>query len=83
MAKQNRAAKVYDIGFAVGYQGDQIDLSPLVDGELTHYEAGYKAGGEHFDRVTEIMQVTGRSLREVHQFAIDSLYEITREKILE
>jgi hypothetical protein len=82
MAKQSRVSQVFDVGFAEGYQGNPLDISRFSSDEVVHYEKGYELGGEHFDKVMEIMEVTGRSLREVHQHAINKLYSIVREQLL-
>lgn len=78
-AKRFRA--VYDCGFAEGYSGDRIDPSRFDGPEIGHYNMGYQDGTAHFDRVMEIMEVTGRSLREVHQHAIDSLYNRIKHQL--
>lgn len=79
---KDRTSQVYDFGFAQGYSGDPLESERFLGDENSIYEDGYKEGSAHFDRVMEIVEVTGSSLREVHQFAINELYEDIRERIL-
>ncbi len=79
--KQKRLRAVFDCGFAEGYSGENEDASRFQGEEIGHYKLGYQEGTQHFDKVLEIMEVTGRSLRQVHQQAIDSFYNQIKRKI--
>ena len=76
-----REKKLFNSGFASGYQGDNVDKSHFNDAELIQFNSGFKSGEEHFGKVLEIMEITGKSLREIHQFAIDKLYFSIRENL--
>jgi hypothetical protein len=77
----DRFRAVYDCGFAEGYSGERKDPSRFEDNEFVHYNSGYQDGVNHFDKVMEIMEVTGKSLREVHQYSIDFLYNKIKRKL--
>ncbi len=81
MKEVSDQTKAYEVGFAEGYRGDKI--KHMYPGDLAaQYMMGRADGKEHFDKVLEIVEVTGRSLPEVHRLAVNSLYEKIKDSLL-
>jgi hypothetical protein len=71
----------YDVGFAESYQGDKPNTDRFDKEDAIDYTLGREDGEKFFGKVTEIMEVTDRSLREVHVFAINRLYDDIKEHL--